>query len=336
MAIHRRLCVRQSRDGPDGDSGSHRIRQEAWHEGCAHLFGCVRGGRVRRSIPRGLETIGSALCECRGSMCLGQGEFGRGRIQKAQGGRSVAGGDERSRRRLCPPRRSRGACGRLPVRAKGSDRRRRYVRGRLPLWHHAWRGAGQGGPLGVFSGEQADHAGRGPVASRNEEILGRVPGDVTIGESRAEDCEMPSPFPGMDPYLEAPYIWPDLHHKLVDVLQGWLNRHLPRPYYARLEMRPEVGVAIEAEGEARRIIPDVAVVKRSSDESAVAVASLPRKTLSRNLEISVSSELYEHAFVEVRDSARGHELVTLVEIVSPPNKYAGPDREAYLQIQAEV
>ena len=26
---------------------------------------------------------------------------------------------------------------------------------------------------------------------------------------------MPSPFPGMDPYLEAPSIWPDLHHSLA-------------------------------------------------------------------------------------------------------------------------
>jgi hypothetical protein len=26
---------------------------------------------------------------------------------------------------------------------------------------------------------------------------------------------MPSPFPGMDPYLEAPELWPDVHHRLI-------------------------------------------------------------------------------------------------------------------------
>ena len=54
---------------------------------------------------------------------------------------------------------------------------------------------------------------------------------------------MPSPFPGMDPYLEAPSIWPDFHHKLAAELSTELNGSLPSPYYARLEMRQELGIA---------------------------------------------------------------------------------------------
>ncbi len=53
---------------------------------------------------------------------------------------------------------------------------------------------------------------------------------------------MPSPFPGMDPYLEAPHIWPDLHHALAAEIRSELNQTLPSPYYARLEMRPELGL----------------------------------------------------------------------------------------------
>ena len=26
---------------------------------------------------------------------------------------------------------------------------------------------------------------------------------------------MPSPFPGMDPYLEDPHGWPDVHHEVI-------------------------------------------------------------------------------------------------------------------------
>jgi hypothetical protein len=52
---------------------------------------------------------------------------------------------------------------------------------------------------------------------------------------------MPSPFPGMDLYLEAPDIWPDLHHALAGEIRNQLNQTLPSPYYARLEMRPERG-----------------------------------------------------------------------------------------------
>ena len=53
---------------------------------------------------------------------------------------------------------------------------------------------------------------------------------------------MPSPFPAMDPYLEAPDIWPDLHHALAAEMRSELNQRLPSPFYARLEMRPELGI----------------------------------------------------------------------------------------------
>jgi hypothetical protein len=36
----------------------------------------------------------------------------------------------------------------------------------------------------------------------------------------------------MDPYLEAPYIWPDVHASLVNGISTELNQTLPRPYYA--------------------------------------------------------------------------------------------------------
>ena len=35
---------------------------------------------------------------------------------------------------------------------------------------------------------------------------------------------MPSPFPGMDPYLEAPDIWPDLHDALASEIRGRLRQ----------------------------------------------------------------------------------------------------------------
>src|SRR5437667_264154 len=38
---------------------------------------------------------------------------------------------------------------------------------------------------------------------------------------------MPSPFPGMDPYLEEPGLWPDVHHELISELRAVLNVQLP-------------------------------------------------------------------------------------------------------------
>jgi hypothetical protein len=44
---------------------------------------------------------------------------------------------------------------------------------------------------------------------------------------------MPSPFPGMDPYLEAPPIWPDFHDAVAGQIRAALNQTLRAPYYAR-------------------------------------------------------------------------------------------------------
>lgn len=56
---------------------------------------------------------------------------------------------------------------------------------------------------------------------------------------------MPSRFPGMDPYLESPDIWPDFHHAFASEISAELNGTLPEPYYARLRSRPEIGILEE-------------------------------------------------------------------------------------------
>ena len=48
---------------------------------------------------------------------------------------------------------------------------------------------------------------------------------------------MPSPFPGMDPYLEQPEIFPDLHDSLITYLRETLQASLPNPYFAVLGRR---------------------------------------------------------------------------------------------------
>lgn len=150
---------------------------------------------------------------------------------------------------------------------------------------------------------------------------------------------MPSPFPGMDPYLEAPDIWPDFHNALAGEVRALLNQTLPTPYYARLEMRPEVGIVDEG-GYRRRIVPDVSVVRRPrspADGGGVAELDAPRTALSSKwIEVTVLAEPIRHDFVEIRDPTRGHQLITLIEIVSPSNKRRGQDRQAYLKKQHEV
>lgn len=152
---------------------------------------------------------------------------------------------------------------------------------------------------------------------------------------------MPSPFPGMDPYLEDPLIWPDLHHRLATAIGDELNAALPRPYYARLEMRVELGVVVndheEDEWPTKSILPDIYVLKRPRDDGGgVAVAQAPR-TKSRWVAFDMLSEEPGRAyFVEIRDAKRNRELVTLIEILSPSNKRKGADRTAYAEKQKKI
>lgn len=64
---------------------------------------------------------------------------------------------------------------------------------------------------------------------------------------------MPSPFPGMDPYLENPLRWQSVHALLITFLYGTLNHSLPEGYVAQMEER------IYVLGEQREFRPDVAI-----------------------------------------------------------------------------
>lgn len=152
-----------------------------------------------------------------------------------------------------------------------------------------------------------------------------------------------SPFPGMNPYLEAPDIWPDFHDRLATILSAMLNTQLPISYYARLQKRPELGVVLEA-GSQHRIIPDITVLRypqpeRGSGmigEARLATLYQPRAQATPGIEVRVHTDPFQHRFVEIRDAERGHKLVTLIEIVSPSNKQPGPDWRAYEAKQQEV
>lgn len=152
---------------------------------------------------------------------------------------------------------------------------------------------------------------------------------------------MPSPFPGMDPWLEAADIWSCFHDSFAGEIMGVLNQTLPPPYYARLEMRPEIGVIDSDAGThyVRRRVPDVAVVNsvRASHTSSTGVAlAAPRTEISQFVEITARDEDGRHLSVQICDPRRNHRLVTFIEILSPANKTSGIDRQSYMHKYEEV
>jgi hypothetical protein len=149
---------------------------------------------------------------------------------------------------------------------------------------------------------------------------------------------MPSPFPGMDPYLEAPGRWPDFHNRLAGEISGELNLALPEPYYAQIDSRAEIGVVAER-GPRPDVVPDIVVARRPqgpAEPGGVAVLDRRRVKPSESFEVAGLLGEIRQYFVEIRDASTGDEVVTLIEILSPSNKRGGRDREAYERKQREV
>ncbi len=142
---------------------------------------------------------------------------------------------------------------------------------------------------------------------------------------------MPSPFPGMDPYLEDAVLWPGVHHDLITFLRGRINALLPAGYVANINERLYV---VQQE---RDIYPDASVARRppladpAGNGSAVAVAS------DEPLVVEVEAVEVREGFIEiVRVGAPGR-VVTTLEVLSPSNKAAGEGRrELYLAKQQAV
>ena len=142
----------------------------------------------------------------------------------------------------------------------------------------------------------------------------------------------------MNPYLENPQIWPQIHKRLIVAIANAMNRKL-RPKY-RMEIEERVYADDTNNGNSLLVgIPDNVLVQTSptsshSPESNVAVArpaSLPVKVAQRWLRTKQSLPLAKTVkewYLEVRDVATGA-VVTVIEIISPKNKKAGPGRSSY-------
>ena len=128
---------------------------------------------------------------------------------------------------------------------------------------------------------------------------------------------MPSPFPGMDPYLEGSR-WTGFHSSFVSDLQREIAAKLPQNYVVLPEERLVVEVVDSAGEPLNRgeLYPDVSVIRRRSKRKSRGGVA----TLEPPLRVeTVSASLHPETFLEIRDIAR-QQLVTAIEVLSPTNK----------------
>jgi hypothetical protein len=135
---------------------------------------------------------------------------------------------------------------------------------------------------------------------------------------------MRSPFPGMNPYLEATHLWPDVHSSLIFSIRKQIQSQLNPRYSASIT--PYVALESLEISPSKMAVPDVAVLEQETKpqtKGGVAVLSAP---MTRTAMIEIPTR---YARLEIR-SVEGEKLVTAIELLSPANKRSGADGiEAY-------
>jgi hypothetical protein len=129
---------------------------------------------------------------------------------------------------------------------------------------------------------------------------------------------VPSPFPGMDPYLEDPAYWSDFHGSFLLYLRDFINERFPDDYEARVHEK--VNLSEATPDQVRLIEPDLVISKAPPSGPAVptaagGVATLEPVTIPHLL---IEEETHER-WIEILHRPE-RSLVAVVELLCPSNK----------------
>jgi hypothetical protein len=135
----------------------------------------------------------------------------------------------------------------------------------------------------------------------------------------------------MDPYLENPALWPDVHHELISAIRELLNRVIRPRYVARVEERLYLAADYDPDDGFQRV-SDVTVrtARPATPLAPAGGVGIAAPILVRQAEPT------REARVEVREVS-SHEVVTVIEVLSYANKAPGSaGRRSFLEKRNEV
>ncbi|MEA3341540.1 MAG: DUF4058 family protein [Chloroflexota bacterium] len=147
-----------------------------------------------------------------------------------------------------------------------------------------------------------------------------------------------SPFPGMDPYLEAPDLWPDVHTRLMNIFAEQLAPLLAPKYVAELDTQIVIDqVAGNGRSGPRAVLPDVTVTQPDwlgeggGRDAPVAVGVATAVIAPAILRLTVPMAAPTRLVTLHIRRRKPDILVTVIELLSPVNKRPGDGRREYLK-----
>jgi len=144
---------------------------------------------------------------------------------------------------------------------------------------------------------------------------------------------MPSLFPGMNPYLEHPELFPGLHHWLIIEIARFLSPQLRPKYRVAVEVRM---YETSEENSLLVGIPDVIVKSRQTVPDSTMTNVAVTAPTAEPVRVTIAMPLtIREGYLEVREVGT-EALVTTIEILSPTNKRAGKGRKMYEDKREQV
>jgi hypothetical protein len=144
---------------------------------------------------------------------------------------------------------------------------------------------------------------------------------------------MPSPFPGMDPYLESPRHWRGFHSTMIIEMNAQLNKALPPGFASFVEERVYIVVPENT------AIPDIVITRQPTATigRSGTTAVLERKIDEAETVTYFPDEVRE-LFIEIRTiESEQEDVIAAIELLSPTNKLpGGRGREEYDKKQRDI
>lgn len=138
---------------------------------------------------------------------------------------------------------------------------------------------------------------------------------------------MPSPLPGMDPYLEARARWPGVHNTMITYIRDSIQPLLRPKYVAQIGERIQMAYLNQS------YVPDIMLLHTLREQRSV-YASASTLEPDEPFLVTTLDESYTEAYIEIIAHDSG-DVVTLIELLSPANKI-GDGRNQHIQKQQDL
>jgi hypothetical protein len=147
---------------------------------------------------------------------------------------------------------------------------------------------------------------------------------------------MQSPFPGMDPFIEACGLWGDFHYDLIAEIKHALAKIAPERYLVRTQERSYIVLVEESGKESHAFLPEVSVTTkrrhRGGKKKSGPLVAEPTSAVGPLTMRAFVREEFREAFVEIYEADPEQRLVTSIEVLSPSNKCPyTPGSDLYLR-----